>query len=487
MKKITYSIFIIFWMACFLFMGIFFVLSPVNDDVYSEDENRLLANMPEASAENVFSGAFGEGLEQYLLDHFPGRGHIISYTNEFKNAMSIATYEEYLALSNEVEDPLDDKDYAENVDDLLGELLGEKDTTEKETVETETSEVETTEPNTSESESTESETTTSEPETPDVNAEYPPIEEKAEANVDDFSKYLGIYMEVDGAKTELHSYTRDNVLALTSVLNKYAALLPEGGKLMFTVVPQSSRGNRFVNSSKNGTFYSTYDEVVNAFGSDNVYAFDAANILESAIKNNEYVYFRTDMHWTPYGSYLVYKEMAKRAGKESCDYTNDFEHTMETPFLGTYYRDNPTTYMEENADDLDLLMPKFDFEWRRITAPDEYKLIDFLNFNAKANDRYTVYLGGPAGPWTYTESLNGEEENCLVLTDSFGLGFMPFVVTDYKQVHYYDPRYFDEGKVGGNLTELIEKYNIKDIYVVIGDLHSFSSGFILDDALSQLE
>ena len=33
---------------------------------------------------------------------------------------------------------------------------------------------------------------------------------------------------------------------------------------------------------------------------------------------------------------------------------------------------------------------------------------------------------------------------------------------------------------------MIEKYEIRDIYVVIGDLHSFDSGFLTTDALKQL-
>ena len=73
-----------------------------------------------------------------------------------------------------------------------------------------------------------------------------------------------------------------------------------------------------------------------------------------------------------------------------------------------------------------------------------------------------------------------------MITDSFGLGFMPFVVNNYKQVHYYDPRYYDRNKVGYTVAEMIEKYNIQDIYVVIGDLHSFNSSFLLTTAREQL-
>ena len=142
--------------------------------------------------------------------------------------------------------------------------------------------------------------------------------------------------------------------------------------------------------------------------------------------------------------------------------------------------------MRDNPDDLTLVTPKFGLEWRRITGPDEYKVIPFLNMNAKKNDRYTVYLGGPSGPWTYAQCDNGKENNCLVITDSFGLAFVPMVTQNYGQVHYYDPRYFDKRTVGGSVADMIKKYDIKDVYVVVGDLHAYSSGFLITQLSNQL-
>jgi hypothetical protein len=163
----------------------------------------------------------------------------------------------------------------------------------------------------------------------------------------------------------------------------------------------------------------------------------------------------------------------------------DFELTVESPFLGTYYRDNPTGYMRNNADDLEILSPREPHEFLRVTAPGETRIIPLINENARANARYTVYLGGPAGPWSILRSDNGKTENCLVLTDSFGLAFVPLLAGQYREVHYYDPRYFNAASAGGSVRELMELYDIKDVFVVVGDLHSFSSDFIYQ-AESQL-
>ncbi|MBR6776181.1 MAG: hypothetical protein IKM27_00390, partial [Clostridia bacterium] len=86
----------------------------------------------------------------------------------------------------------------------------------------------------------------------------------------------------------------------------------------------------------------------------------------------------------------------------------------------------------------------------------------------------------------YLECDNGQTENCLVITDSFGQVMMPFLTYNYKQVHYYDTRYFDPAAVGGSVADMIEKYGIQDIYFVVGDLHSFDGSFIISGVNSQL-
>lgn len=461
---------ILLWVSAISLLGCYYLFAAPRDSAYSEEENRTLAGFPEVSVENIFSGDFGQQMESYLLDHFPGRSSIIDATNQMQNMVSFASHDEYLLIAEGPQDLLDEGDYAADVDDLLSGFAPE----------------ETEAPVPAQTESKPSEAATEAPTEATKAPEDPPIEPKPEAKVEDFPGLLNMYLDTGKGDVAYQGFSRSNVAAVTAVLNKYAACLPEDGKLMFTVVPQSTHGNRFVNASNPVRFHGDWDDVVNGLGADNVYAFDAADILTPAIQNGDYVYFRTDMHWTPYGSYLVYSQMAERAGKTPCSYTEDFDITVEEPFRGTYYRDNPAAYMSVAPDRLDLLMPKFPLEWRRITAGDEYKLIDFLDFNAKANDRYTVYLGGPAGPWTYAECDNGETENCLVLTDSFGLGFIPFLTCNYKQVHYYDARYYDYAAVDFTVADMIEKYDIQDIYVVVGDLHSFDSSFILSNANKQL-
>jgi len=462
-KKIC--LWIALWMACLVGLGLYYVFFAERQESVSEAENRTLAAFPALSGESLFSGSFGRDMETWLLDRFPARDAVIALVNHGKAAISLASHEEYLAVAQDPDDKLDESEFQDDVEALL---------------------VQTTPRPTPMGTPVPMPIVTLGPTEEPKPTEYPPIVPKPQSVLEDFPEKLSVIMNTGEEDKAVTSYRAKNVMALTQLLNQYAGLLPENGKLLFTVVPHSSAGIRFVKAKEKVNFYSEWDEAVNAWGADNVFAFDTAEILCEPIQNGEYVYFRQDLHWHPYGTWLVYRQMAAAAGKEPADYYEDFDITIEEPFRGTYYRDNPSAYAYVEPDRLDLLSPKFPLEWRRITAPDEYQLIDFLNFKAPRNDRYCVYLGGPAGPWTYAECDNGQEENCLIITDSFGLAFVPMLTQNYRQVHYYDPRHFNARKAGGSVSELIEKYDIQDIYVVVADQHSFHSGFLMSDARSHL-
>jgi hypothetical protein len=75
-------------------------------------------------------------------------------------------------------------------------------------------------------------------------------------------------MDIGDGETALYSYSKDHVLASTAILNKYARLLPENGKLMFTVVPSSYWIMRYQNAPVRNSYHATWDEIVNALGDE---------------------------------------------------------------------------------------------------------------------------------------------------------------------------------------------------------------------------
>ncbi|MDR0468639.1 MAG: hypothetical protein LBH09_01530 [Peptococcaceae bacterium] len=485
MKTTAQKVWLALWIACLLAAGIYEGLFAGRESVYSLDENRMLAGFPEVSASLLMDGSFMEGFEGYLLDRFPKRSRIIRFAQDLRDGVSFAGYADFLAVAGMGDDPLTNQLRPQPEGSPLPVLVSS-------TLPPKPAPSDPSSPGSQAGSPPESQAGSppgSQAASPSELAVDPLVDpprtpvfpSKPEPNAEDFPQSMGLYMQADSKHTALQSYSRSQIIGFTGVLNRFADLLPEGGSLSFTMAPQSSFTNRLVGAAGREALYSDYEPCIYAFSRDNVFVTSTADLLGSAMMQDEYVYFRTDMHWTPYGTHLVYSDMVAAIGFEPTPY-EDFEILVEKPFLGTYYRDNPTGYMRDNADELALIKPAAPHEFLRVTAPGEAAAIPLLDENARANDRYTVYLGGPAGPWSILRSDNGMTENCLVLTDSFGLAFVPMLAGQYKEVHYYDPRYFNAGVAGGSVSELIEMYGIKDIFVVVGDLHSFNSDFIYQAA-----
>ncbi len=471
MNKIFKIILVALWVALLAGTGFWYAFFAERQSEFHEGENRKLSAAPEISLSEFWSGRMSDDMESWLLDRFWAREGALNLTNTAKDMVSVATYEDSLVVMAGSQDTLTgDAPSDEELEQMISELMQPSPTPAQLQSEENREEVP-------------EESAVIEPEASQETA--PVVSAKPQANPEDFPQYPSVKSISNGTEKIYISYNRNSVLALTSVLSRVANLLPEDGSLVYTMVPQSYIANQYLATENKEMFTSEAESIVHAFSPNNVTALSTADILDEHLKNGEYVYFRTDMHWSPEGTYLVYREMAAAAGVEPTAW-EDFDITVEEPFLGTYYRDNPTNYMLSNPDSLTLVSPGFELEWRRITGKDEYKLIPFMNENAAANDRYTVYLSGPGGPWTYAQSDNGKEENCLVIADSFGLAFIPMIATNYEQTHYLDPRYYNYAAVGYTVAEMIEKYEIKDVFVVAGDLHSYNNNFILTQLSSQL-
>lgn len=470
MKKKTKMFFLVIWLLLMVGTGIWYIGFAEREESFDERENRNLSAAPELSLASFWQGDLSNDLEDWLLDRFWARNTALDAANSLKDTLSIADYEDSLAIMDSRKDELSsDQLNSDELEQMVQDMLdNNSDKNEPKP---------SPEPDDDFTQPVESDAP--------LEDDEPQITPKPQAKIEDYPEYPGIKSIAAGVSYTWRSDSRTNVLAVASVLGRIADALPETGRLVYTVVPQSYIANNYLAQEDKEAFFSEAEEIVHAFTPDNVTALSSCAILDEHIKNGEYVFFRSDMHWSPEGTYAVYCEMLKAAGKEPSEWES-FDISVEEPFLGTYYRDNPMGYMAANPDSLTLVQPKQKLEWRRITAPDEYKVIPFLDMNAAANDRYTVYLGGPAGPWSYAVCDNDSSENCLVICDSFGLAFVPMAASNYNQTHYLDPRYYNYSTVGYTVLEMIEKYNITDVYVVVGDLHSYSSDFILTQLSSQL-
>lgn len=175
---------------------------------------------------------------------------------------------------------------------------------------------------------------------------------------------------------------------------------------------------------------------------------------------DEYIYYRTDHHWTALGAYYGYLELAKALGVTPVD-INKFEKVSYGEFLGSFYSDSKkSSKLEKNADELIAYQPNYatDFKFTEKSGQViSWKLV-FDTSTYPTGLKYSAFAGGD-NPYAVVENkdvTNGK--SCVVVKESFANAMIPFIAGNYQTVHIIDYRYWN-----GKLADFVTKNNVDDV------------------------
>ena len=179
----------------------------------------------------------------------------------------------------------------------------------------------------------------------------------------------------------------------------------------------------------------------------------------------EYIYFRTDPHWTALGAYYAYVQFCTAKGITPHN-LSDYEVSQFPGFLGSFYNDGgKPDAMKNDPDTVNAYHPvsatasmKYgDNENSTLTGGQ----VIFDESTASASLKYGTFIMGD-NPFTVIENpevSNGE--SCIVVKESFGNAFVPFLVDHYQTVYVVDYRYYS-----GSVTQLARDKGVKDVLFV---------------------
>ena len=179
----------------------------------------------------------------------------------------------------------------------------------------------------------------------------------------------------------------------------------------------------------------------------------------------EYIYFRTDHHWTALGAYYAYVQFCTAKGITPHN-LSDYEVSQFPGFLGSFYNDGgKPDAMKNDPDTVNAYHPvsatasmKYgDNENSTLTGGQ----VIFDESTASASLKYGTFIMGD-NPFTVIENpevSNGE--SCIVVKESFGNAFVPFLVDHYQAVYVVDYRYYS-----GSITQLARDKGVKDVLFV---------------------
>ncbi len=182
---------------------------------------------------------------------------------------------------------------------------------------------------------------------------------------------------------------------------------------------------------------------------------------------DEYIYYRTDHHWTTQGAYYAYSELCSALGLEPFDRA---AHTaVDVPdFYGTFYsRARTWNAQPDTLTYYDLDNPLTIYTVTGPGMPVEGQATGLYDL-AKLDvyDKYAAFLHGNNG----LSRVEGDGEGrILVIKDSYANSFVPFLTANYAQIDVVDLRNYNY-ELDGLIAE-----NGYDQILVLYSFDSFKS------------
>lgn len=178
---------------------------------------------------------------------------------------------------------------------------------------------------------------------------------------------------------------------------------------------------------------------------------------------DQYLYFRTDTHWTARGAYCAYLAFCDQAGFTPVPLEKMEKRQVPGDFLGYLY----TITMDKNLAKTPDYVEYF-------IVPGVQKVEAILDRNGQqtltqlpslwAEDRrggnaYSTFIYGDL-PYMRVQTGAGTGKSVLLIKDSYGNAFAPYLVSHYDTVHILDERYFPY-----SVYDLIEREGIDDVII----------------------
>ena len=287
-------------------------------------------------------------------------------------------------------------------------------------------------------------------------AKYPEIEMNGEL------KDYGSVITVGDTAYELYSYVEGTAEKYANLVNKTADRLKGKTKVYDLLIPLSSGitlpDQLYGEISSSGQ--KTAIDKISGFLNGNV---TVINPYENLMRHrDEYIYFRTDHHWTADGAYYAYEELCRAAGLTPISRE---EHKTDTfdGFLGSFYKDtNQNAELGKNPDSVKVYYPVSENTSLVYTSTNgnsnSWKVIwDVSDYGASM--KYSTFIAGD-NPFTKIENKDKMDgSSCIVVKESFGNALVPFLVDHYETIYVVDYRYWQ-----GNISQLAEEYNVDDLY-----------------------
>ena len=284
-------------------------------------------------------------------------------------------------------------------------------------------------------------------------ANYPEI--TSDGNVKDYSSVV----VVDDAAYELYTYLDDVADNYAKSINQVAKNLDGKADVYDLVIPLSS-GITFPDNLRDEIKSSDQREAMTKIQDKMSDKVKSVDVYDTLMKHrDEYEYYRTDHHWTTLGAYDAYTDFCKAKGIEP-EELDSYDTKEFDGFLGSFYNDTSDAKLKKNPDVVTACYPHND-SVMHVTASDGQKydwpvIYDVTNYGAAL--KYSAFIASD-NPYTVIENKDlNDGSSCIVVKESFGNAFVPFLVDHYQKIYVIDYRYWT-----GSISKFAQENKVQDV------------------------
>lgn len=270
----------------------------------------------------------------------------------------------------------------------------------------------------------------------------------------------GNFVIINSVGYEKFVFSKYNANIYVESVNNYAENLIDDINIYSIIAPTSSEFNMpsdfrdLSGSQKDGIDYA-YSNMDNKIITVDTYSNIEAN-------KAEYLYFKTDHHWTALGAYRAYEAFMKIKCEESVPLESYNKIDSKNKYLGSIYNMTKNERLKNNLDDIWYYKPFLSVEYSSINRDETTWDSSHVIFPSyfEHDRKYSVFMGGDTA-FSHIKVESGMEKKILVIKDSYGNAFIPFLLPHYSDIFVADPRYFTN-----NIYDVIQENKINEVLII---------------------
>ncbi|MBQ4100581.1 MAG: hypothetical protein IJC83_03445 [Oscillospiraceae bacterium] len=409
---------------CSVFAFVFFLCVFMPKAEYSKAENRELTKKPKFSFASYRSGEYAKTFSAYFTEGFPFREQLLSLFSGVEELYGVRV-DDVKIHAPTTKPPQDTPIIAEKPNE---------DTSSSQSAQQDES---------SSSSSSESSSSSSAPANPPEEAS-------------DVGVVTNGVIVIGNRAMSLFGGNANMAKAYANTISSYIDLFPATTKIYNMVVPTSAEfylPEKYKNTS--APIKPIIDTIQSSL-SPQIYWVDAySNIAQHT---EEYIYFRTDHHWTPLGAYYAYEAFCKKAGITPTP-LSDFEAVTKGNFTGSMFSYTQDKVLKDKPDEFTYYKPKINASAKLYRKGSRYYGEPTYIFHeyASGTNTYSLLLGGDY-PLVEITTSAGTGKSIVVIKESFGNAFVPFLIPNFDKIYVVDQRYYER-----SLPELVTEQSIDTV------------------------